>query len=110
MIGDLAMTHPQHAVEIGILGQPPIVECPGQIIKCLLHILDRLINDLRIEVIIQLTLQDTLHRVRIEQESLVVLFSGGVAHDHALAPLVNSVPARSSDHLQKIGYAVVVAA
>ena len=87
-LGVITCTHAAsylQVVVVGVLRQAPVKEGPGEVVYSILLAGDGLVHNLSHHVVMQEVVQVALHRVRLEQELLVVLLAWSVAHQHAPA-------------------------
>ena len=76
-------THLQ-VIVVRVLRHPPVQERPGQVVHGVLLVLDRLCDDLSVEVVVQRVVQVALHRDRLVEELLVEVLAGGLTEQDAL--------------------------
>ena len=72
-------------VVVGVLSQAAVEEGPGEVVHRILLVGDDFGHNFCCNVVMQGMIQVALHRERLEQELLVVLLPGCMAHEHTPA-------------------------
>jgi hypothetical protein len=89
------------------LRQPAVEPRPRAPVDGLLLVLNRLGDDLGVEVVVQHRRQLRLDREGFAQELLVELLARLLDHEHAAAARVLGRPAGAAHHLEQVGHRVV---
>mmetsp|Transcript_70197 Transcript_70197/g.198108 ORF Transcript_70197/g.198108 Transcript_70197/m.198108 type:complete len:1103 (-) Transcript_70197:287-3595(-) len=107
VVAEVLVGHALEPVVVRVLGEPPVVEGPGQPVHGVLLVLDGLHHDLRVHVVRHALVQVALDGERLVDELLVVLLLRVLRQQHAHARLVDPGPARAAHHLQHVVDGVV---
>ncbi|KAG5462685.1 MAG: LOW QUALITY PROTEIN: hypothetical protein BJ554DRAFT_4068 [Olpidium bornovanus] len=107
VVRQVAVRSALQIIIVRILRHAPVEERPREVIDRVLLVLDRLRDDLGVEVVVQEVVEVRLHGKRLVQKLSVKVLPDRLAHDRALARFVVARARRASEHLEDVGYRVV---